>query len=66
MKTKQPPSYLELLEEINDLYGEHIEMGVPVDTFLLSRLHREREKVHYLEQKVEYFEKRYMHDSKNL
>ncbi len=61
MKTKQPPSYLSLLEEVNDLYGEHIEMGVPVDTFLLSRLHREREKNHYLEQRIEYFEKRFLH-----
>jgi hypothetical protein len=62
MKTKQPPSYLELLEEINDLYGEHIEMGVPVDTFLLSRLHREREKNHYLQLRVEYFEKRFKYE----
>ena len=66
METKQPPSYLELLEEINNLYGEHIEMGVPVDTFLLSRLHREREKTYYLEKKIEYYEKRYLYASKKL
>jgi hypothetical protein len=62
MNTKQPPSYLELLEEINNLYGEHIEMGVPVDTFLLSRLHREREKNHYLQLRIDHFEKRFMHE----
>jgi len=66
MKTKQPPSYLELLKEINDLYGEHIEMGVPVDTFLLSRLHREREKNHYLQLRIDYYEKRFLHDTKKL
>ena len=63
MKLKKPPSYLELLEEINDLYGDYIEMGVPVENFLLSRLHREREKVFDLEQRIEYLERKISYEN---
>lgn len=66
MNTKDRPSYLGLLDEVNDLYGEYIEMGISVDTFLLSRLHREREKNFDLQRKVDYLEKRLLHDTKKL
>ena len=58
MKTKKRPSYLELVEDINNLYGEWIEMGYDVDRILLSLLHKEREKNYDLENKIEYLEKK--------
>jgi len=57
MITKKRPSYLDLIEEMNDKYGEWIEMGYDVDRILLSLLHKEREKNYDLRQKIEYYEK---------
>lgn len=54
----KPPSYLALIEHINDQYGEWIEMGYDVDRILLSLLHKEREKNFDLENKIEYLEKK--------
>ncbi len=58
MKTKSPPTYLGLLEEIVDKYGEWVEMGNYIDTILLSLLHKEREKNFDLQIKIEYLEKK--------
>ena len=57
MKTKKPPSYLDLIEELNEKYGEWIEMGHSVESIILSLLHREREKNYDLQKKIEYYEK---------
>jgi DNA-binding PadR family transcriptional regulator len=56
--TKKPPSYLDLIEELNETYGEWIEMGHSVESILLSLLHKEREKNYDLMMKIEYMEKR--------
>ncbi len=58
MKIKKPPSYMDLLEELNDLHGEYIEMGIPLDHFLLPKLFREREKNHELMMKIDYLERK--------
>lgn len=55
---KNPPSYLDLIQELNEKYGEWIEMGHDVDRILLSLLHREREKNYDLQMKIEYHEKK--------
>ena len=57
----QPPSFLKLLEEIDNTYGEHIGEGVNPAPILLSLLQKEREKTFKLEQKIDYYQKRYLH-----
>ena len=61
MNDQLPPSYLALLEDIIDTYGQDIEMGVNPTPILLSLLQQEREKNYYLEQKIGYYQKRYLH-----
>lgn len=62
MKIKQAPSYLSLLEEVKTRFDEYLEMDLNPTGFIISLLHQEREKNFILENKLDYFEKRFMHE----
>lgn len=57
MKTKCH-SHLSIYEELNEKYGEWLEMGIPAHHFLLNMLHNEREKVRYLESEILYYKRK--------
>lgn len=57
MKTKEE-TYLQMLEKINDEFGEYLEMGYSLEYYLLSKLHLEREKNYDLQMKVDWLERR--------
>lgn len=58
MRTNKRPSYLDLVEDINNTYGEWLEMGYDVDRILLSLLHKERENNYNLQNEVDYLRKK--------
>lgn len=66
MKVKKPPSYLDLLEEVKDRFDEYLDMDCDPKGFILSLLHQEREKTFRLEQRLDYFERRHLHERKSL
>ena len=58
MKLEKTTSYYRMLKEINETFGEYLEMGYSLDTYLLSRLHVEREKNFDLKKRIEYLERK--------
>ena len=67
MKTKlRPQEYVDMLEEITINFKEYLDEGCDPSGYILSLLHKEREKTFYLQQRLDYFEKRFMHETKNL
>ncbi len=58
MKTKKPQTYCEMLQEVYAKFSEYKQMGYAVEPYIFSLLHEEREKNFYLEQRVEYLERK--------
>ena len=58
MKVEKSPSYLKMLEEIIDTYGEYLEMGCSLDDYLLNKLHVEKQLTHDLKQRIEFLERK--------
>lgn len=58
MKLKNTNSYCKMLEEIHDNFGEYLEMGYCLETYILSLLHAEREKNNDFKSRIEYLERK--------
>lgn len=54
MRIEKTPSYHKMLQEINDNFGEYLEMGYSLEVYLLSKLYIEREKNYYLSKEIKY------------
>lgn len=59
MKTKQHISLYELYAQIDKDYSEWLEMGYPLADLALSLLRKEKEKNEYLQNRIEYFERKF-------
>lgn len=62
MKTKQTPSYCDMLDEITEKFSEYAEEHADPYGYILTLLYQEREKNHYLTQRIEYLENRLRYD----